>query len=392
MEYIVSEKTGKAIQEAIDEATKAGGGRVRLEPGVFLSGTIYLKSNVELNIPAGSCIQGYDKPERYDDFTDPGFEAVSPEGSKKCLIACANAENVSITGRGEINGAGPAFYDRNVPEGAFFAKPPYPRPRMIQFFNCRNVLFSGVSFIDSPGWTFWLIACEDVNITTVRVVGCQQMINNDGIDIDGCRRVTVSDSFFRTGDDCIILRAIRKKLDVPVVCEEIMVNNCVLDSRCQGIRIGCPSDDTIRNSTFSHMTFRGEGSGIHCECPLRYLRKGCEGYLKVSDIHFNDIDITTGRYPIRICCEGGIKLRELARISFTNITFKAKLPLWIEGTAATVIDGVTFDNVSGTVESEIPMVTRYVRNLKLDRFNVTATSGTVIPFERKPSPSWETAF
>lgn len=392
MEYIVREKTGQAIQAAIEEAARAGGGKVRLEPGVYLSGTLYLKSNVELNIPAGSRLQGHDTPEMYDDFTDPGFDSVSPENSRKCLIACANAENVSITGGGEINGVGKEFYDRNVPEGAFFAKPPHPRPRMIQFYNCRNVLFSGVSFIDSPGWTFWLIACEDVNITRVRVVGCQQMINNDGIDIDGCRRVTVSDSFFRTGDDCIILRAIRKKSDVPVVCEEIMVNNCVLDSRCQGIRIGCPSDDTIRNSSFSNITFYGEGSGIHCECPIRYLRKGCEGYLKVSDIHFNNIDITSGRYPIRICCEGGIKLRELARISFTNITLKAKLPIWLEGTAASVIEGVSFDNVSGLIESDVPLVVKFVRNLKLDRFNVTADSGKAIPFERKESQSWETKF
>jgi polygalacturonase len=389
MECSVSEKTGRAIQAAIDEAAQAGGGRVRLEPGVFLSGTLYLRSNVELNIPAGSRIQGYDSPEAYDDFTDPGFDAVAPEKSRKCLIACANAENVSITGAGEINGAGPAFYDRNVPEGAFFAKPPHPRPRMVQFYNCRNVLFSGVSFIDSPGWTFWLIACEDVNITRVRVAGCQQMINNDGIDLDGCRRVTVSDSFFRTGDDCIILRAIRKRPDVPVVCEEVLVTQCALDSRCQGIRIGCPSDDTIRNCSFSHLTFRGTGIGIHCESPLRYLGKNCQGYLKVSDIRFSDIDIASGSHPIRIFCEGGIRLRELSRFSFSNIVFKGKKPLWLEGTADSPIDGVRFDNVSGVIEADVPLVARHVRDLKLGRFDVTACTGPAVPLKRAESSSWE---
>ena len=194
--HLVTEKSGAAIQRAIDEAHQAGGGTVSLEPGVYPSGTLHLKSNVELHLPAGSRIQGYPRPELYEDFCDPGFDAVAPEGSRKCLIAAAHAENIAITGSGEINGAGPEFYDRNVPPDAFFAKPPHPRPRMIQCFDCRNLRFEGVSFADSPGWTFWLLGCEDVNVSRVRVTGCQQMINNDGIDIDDCRRVTVSDSFF----------------------------------------------------------------------------------------------------------------------------------------------------------------------------------------------------
>ena len=79
-DYTVTEKTGAAIQAAVDAAHNAGGGRVCLEPGVYLSGTIYLKSNVELHLPAGSKIKGYSNPEQYDDFRDPGFDNVSPEG------------------------------------------------------------------------------------------------------------------------------------------------------------------------------------------------------------------------------------------------------------------------------------------------------------------------
>ena len=202
-DYTVTEKTGTAIQAAVDAAHNAGGGRVCLEPGVYLSGTICLKSNVELHLPAGAEIKGYSNPEQYDDFRDPGFDNVSPEGSRKCLIAAAHAENVSITGMGEINGSGPDFYDTAVPAGATFAKPPHPRPRMVQFFDCRNVLFEGVSFVDSPGWTFWLLGCDDVHVSRIRVTGCQQMINNDGIDIDDCRRVTVSDSFFRCAQSAV---------------------------------------------------------------------------------------------------------------------------------------------------------------------------------------------
>ena len=81
-DFIPTEKTGKAIQTAIDAANQAGGGRVVLEPGIYHSGTIYLKSNVELHIPAGSQILGFDNPEKYDDVTDPALVNISPEGSE----------------------------------------------------------------------------------------------------------------------------------------------------------------------------------------------------------------------------------------------------------------------------------------------------------------------
>ncbi len=392
MEQIVTEKNGPAIQRAIDAAARAGGGRVSLEPGVYPSGTLYLADNVELHLPAGAKIQGYGDPGRYDDFRDPGFDAVAPENSRKCLIACKNCVNVAITGQGEINGSGPEFYDRNVPEGAFFAKPPVPRPRMVQFYNCRNVRFEGVSFVDSPGWTFWLIACENVTVSRVEVRGCQQMINNDGIDIDGCRRVAISDSFFRTGDDCLILRAIRRNPDLPSVCEEVAVTNCVLDSRCQGIRLGCPSDDTIRNCTFSNIIFRGSGSAVHCENPYRYLRQGCTGYMKLSDIAFTNCDFTTERYPVRICCEGSIRLRGIERITFSGLRFRSKLPLFLEGNSETVLREIRFTDVRGEVEGDDAIHTKFVEHLRLENFDVTARSGESPEFRRGESASWETKF
>ena len=165
-DFIPKEKTGSAVQTAIDAAHAAGGGRVTLEPGVYLSGTIYLKSNVELHIPAGSKIQGFDTPDQYDDISDPELVNIAPEGSRKVLLAALHAENIAVTGQGEIDGQGPKFYDTNVPAGTAFAKPPHPRPRMVQFFDCRNVKFEDVSFTDSPGWTFYLLNCEGVHVLT----------------------------------------------------------------------------------------------------------------------------------------------------------------------------------------------------------------------------------
>jgi hypothetical protein len=392
MEFIVKEKTGAAIQNAINKAADSGGGRVTLEPGIYPAGTLHLKSNIELHLPAGAKIVGASDPEFYEDFRDPGLDTVAPEGSRKSLIACKNAENISISGSGEINGSGPAFYDTNVPEGEFFLKPPRPRPRMVQFFKCRNVFIEGVSFIDSPGWTFWLIECEDVRIQGIRVSGCQQMINNDGIDIDSCRRVVISNSFFKTGDDCLVLRAIRRDPNIPAVCEEVLISDCTLDSRCQGIRIGCPSDDTIRHCSFKNIIFNGAGSGIRCESPLCYVRMDCQGYLNVYDIRFEHFDIESDQFPIRISVEDGIKLRRIAGLLFSDIKIRAKRPIYLSGTAASILENITLRNISGTIEGDTPISVKYTGNLKLDNFNLTAAAGTPVPFKRAKSDSWETKF
>lgn len=372
-DYTVTEKTGTAIQAAVDAAHNAGGGRVCLEPGVYLSGTICLKSNVELHLPAGAEIKGYSNPKQYDDFRDPGFDNVSPEGSRKCLIAAAHAENVSITGMGEINGSGPDFYDTAVPAGATFAKPPHPRPRMVQFFDCRNVLFEGVSFVDSPGWTFWLLGCDDVHVSRIRVTGCQQMINNDGIDIDDCRRVTVSDSFFRTGDDCIILRAIRRSPDHHAVCEDVTITNCTLDSWCQGIRIGCPSDDTIRRCTFSNITFKGRGNGININNPVRYLRKGCTGYLDLRDLTFTNFVIESERVPLWINVEDSIRLRYIGAMTFSNFRIRAKQPIRLEGSPETWIDDLRFSEIVSETEDTQAIVANRVSRISMNQVEVRST-------------------
>lgn len=391
MDILVSEKTGSAIQRAIDTAANAGGGRISLEPGNYPCASIRLRSSIELHIPAGARLLGSANPDDYEDFRDPRFDAVAPEGSRKCLLSCLDAENVSVTGDGEIDGQGPMFYDRNVPPGQFFAKPPVPRPRMVQFFHCRNIRFEGVTFRDSPGWTMWLIDCEDVRIHRIRIDGCQQMINNDGIDIDSCRRVTVSDSFFRTGDDCLILRAIRRDTAIQSLCEHVVVTNCVLDSRCQGVRVGCPSDDTIRHCLFSNIVCRSR-NGIFCENPVRYLRKNCTGYLQASDIRFEHWDLECTEYPLRISVEAGITLRGLERLEFRDFRFRSREPVYLCGNAATPLRDIVLRDFSGTTTGDTPIVAKCVERLRLAGFEPSSGAGDAVSLERTESASWETKF
>ncbi len=391
-DYIVKEKTNAAVQAEIDNASANGGGRVVVPAGVYEGGTIYLKSNVELHLMSGAKISGSTDWNDYPDFVDPDLEPVAPENSRKALIIAARAENISITGFGEINGNGVAFYDTNVEPGHFFAKPPHPRPRMIQFLRCRNVRMEGVSFIDSPGWTMWLRECEDIFIHAIRLHGCQQMINNDGIDIDGCKRVQISDSSFITGDDCLILRAIRQDLNKPVICEDVTVSNCTLNSWCQGVRVGCPSDDTIRNCVFSNLTIKGINNGIICNLPVHYLRAGCNGYADISNIKFQHITIHTGRSPIYVNIADGLSPRRVAGLTFSDIDIQSKPCIFLKGSELCHLEDITLRNVRIRTKDSEPVHVEYVDSLRMENCSFTGYPEEVkkVELDRSNCSSWET--
>ena len=247
----------KAIQGAIDECSASGGGRVVCGPGSYLTGSLLLKSGVELHLANGCRLIGSESLEDYEAFEAGGFRPENaPERCTESLIRGIDAHNIAITGPGEVNGSGLAFYDINDKPTRFFRKPPTPRPRMVMLYRCRDVRIEDAAFVDSPCWTFWLMKCERVQVHGARIWGDQRMINNDGIDLDSCRDVTVSDCIIKTGDDCLVLRAIQQMFDEPSPCENVAITNCVLDSWCQGIRVGCPSDGTIKNCTFDNLTIK----------------------------------------------------------------------------------------------------------------------------------------
>lgn len=365
----------QAIQRAIDNCYDAGGGRVVVEPGTYLTGTIWLRDNVELTIRRGATLQGSTDPAHYEDFTADGFrDENAAEGNSKCLIAASEADNIAITGGGEINGAGPAFYDTDIPkERSHYEKPDIPRPRLVLFYNCRNVRLEGIDFVDSPCWSVWLVACEHVTVDGIRIVGDQKMINNDGLDIDSCRNVTVSNSFFQTGDDCIVVRAIQPVLRDDAICEHVTVTNCVLNSTCQGIRVGCPSDNIIRHCVFSNLVISGKGTGINIDNPQRYVNSDGAS-LDLHDVLFSDITIESGRVPIRIFVENGVHLERLSNITFSNIRATGQEPLRLIGNETTPIKDVQFNNITADINSDRPIVCHHCQNIDLN--NVKLSSGT----------------
>lgn len=387
-EIVVTEKAGAAIQRAIDAVAAEGGGRVTLTNGVYASATLYLKSGVELHLAKDAVLQGSSRPEDYDDVDDPRIKK-APERSKKAFLVCLAGENVSITGEGTIDGQGPLFYDRNVPPGSHFRKPAHPRTRMVQFWGCRNVRFEGVTFKDSPGWTFWLRMCEDIDVKGITIVGDQRMINNDGLHFDGCRRMRVADCSITTGDDCIIMRANRSPDGDSDLCEDLEVVNCRLNSSCQAIRLGCPSDGTIRKGRFRKLTIAGN-NGILSYHPLRYLQEGTRGSCAMEDIVIEDCDIDVHGSPISFGVESGITLKSFGNVTVRDLRIKAGRPIVLKGSAETPLENIRLERVAGTVSAANPIETQAVRGLVLSEVSLTSGSPKPTPFTWQwKSDSWE---
>ena len=373
----VADKTGAAIQRAIDEVAAAGGGRVIVPAGVYPSGSLRLKSHVELRLEKGATVVGGDKSEDYFSFPAEVC-SIRPEGSSRVFVYAWDAEDIAITGGGTIEGQGPKFFDHStIGYGRFWAKPPCERPRMVQFVNCRGIRLEGVTFKDSPGWTMLIRTCQDIAVDGIRVWADQRIINSDGIDFDGCRHVRVTRSEFHTGDDCIIMRAMREAdSDARVICEDVVVTDCTLDSACQTIRMGCPSDDEIRNVTFRNIKAKG-WNGIFFDYPARYLRPTDEGFMDIHDVLFDGYTGEFKAHAMQIVVEPGVKIRSARNILFRNFDVRTAKPPRFVGNVHSKFENVCYENVTVNGQRQPDGV-------------VAADCSAAGPLVRKTGASWET--
>ena len=248
-------------------------------------------------------------------------------------------------------------------------------------------------------WTMFIRLCEDVVADGITVVGDQRMINNDGIDFDACRRVRVGNSFFKTGDDCIILRAMREWKDEHVVCEDVVVSNCVLNSTCQAIRMGAPSDDTIRNALFKDIKMAGN-NGIFFDYPIRYTRPYDEGYMDMSNIVFDGFEGISHGSSVQIVAEPGIKIRGVRDVTFRNFNVECARSLRFVGNHDSILTNIRLENFTAEVKSKTPLEAVATEPLtfrsctlngaKMPDGDLVTPRGERKPFVRSRNISWET--
>lgn len=343
----------KAIREAIAQCAGAGGGRVVVPAGRFVSGTIELRDHVELHVSAGAVLEA---SKALDDYMI--------NGRKRGLIYAADAEHVAVTGLGILHGHGTHFTtDTTKPlenttgrftrqETSYQAEGPDgpkimgDRPgSLIHFSNCRQIAIQDVTIKDAPEWTIRLSECDGVQIRGIRILNNPLIPNNDGIHCVTSSNVRIADCDVRAGDDAI---AITGLYGTPgAVTENITVTNCTLQSRSSGVRIGYGSN-SIRRCTFDNLVIHDSNRGIGV-----FVRE--EG--SISDILFSNIIIQTRLHtgdwwghgePIHVSCirqKDGVDLGRIENVRFSNILADSEHGMVVYGDREQPIRDLMLSNV-----------------------------------------------
>ena len=300
----------KAINKAIETAVANGGGQVLVPAGTYLCGSIRMKSNIELHLTAGAKILAAPaKMKAYDESEVFGFPEYQDGGHTyfhNSLIWADGEENVSITGRGMIDGQGLTKKDTeragNVQGGSIGTG-----DKAIALKCCKNILIRDVTIFRGGHFAIIVTGCERGTIDNVTVD-----TNRDGIDIDCCKYLTVSNTKVNTpSDDAIVLKA-SYALKKAVACEHILITNCLvtgyklgtfLDGTyqpekvnwvCGRIKLGTESNGGYRNITISNCTCMWSSGLAFEEVDQGRMENITVSNISMSHVHHYPIYITTG--------------------------------------------------------------------------------------------------
>jgi polygalacturonase len=250
-----------AFRKAIEACAKAGGGRVVVPEGTYVTGPIRLRSRVNLHLAKGAVVRFATDPALYLPPVLTRWEGVELMGYAP-LVYALDEESIAVTGEGTLDGGasetawwpwkgkGPegqkadrdrlfAMAEEGVPvESRVFGAGNRLRPPFVQPYRCRNVLVEGVTITNAPFWVIHPVLSKNVTVRNVRIVSHGP--NNDGCDPESSTDVLIEDSLFDTGDDCIALKSGRnadgRRLATPV--ERVVVRRCVMKAGHGGVTIG----------------------------------------------------------------------------------------------------------------------------------------------------------
>lgn len=299
----------KAFADAIDAVSKKGGGRVIIPAGIWLTGPVILKSNLELYTEPGAIVIFSTNKDLYP-LVKTSFEGLN---TWRCIspIYGIDLENIAFTGKGVWDGSGDAWRfvkknkltddqwnklvasggyvsergtewypslqfkeamaksDMNVPvqlktKEEFQAVRDFLRPVMVSIINSKRVLLDGPSFQNSPAWCIHPLMIEDLTVRNITVKNPWYSQNGDGIDIESCKNVLLYNSGFDVGDDAICIKSGKDKTgrDRGIPCENLVIKNCVVYHGHGGVTVGSEMSGGVRNLHASECTFIGTDVGL----------------------------------------------------------------------------------------------------------------------------------
>jgi hypothetical protein len=251
-----------AINVAIDRASAQGGGIVYLSPGIYLCGTIVLKSRVTLYLEAGAVILGSKDISQYT--PQPGPKP-NEDANQRHLLFAKDAEDITLAGPGLVDGQGPSFWypsgrrqlppDEHWRDVATFDWKVKPRVSpMLEFVNCRRLRVEQVRIENASGWTLRLMSCAGVVIDGIYIKNPVFGPNTDGIDITNSSDVRIANCSIETGDDAICLKSQNPYGDTVPSMRNVAVTNCTLSCCCNAFKFGTSTQSGFENIVFSNST------------------------------------------------------------------------------------------------------------------------------------------
>jgi polygalacturonase len=290
------------IQKAVDACAANGGGKVVIPAGRYVSGAIFLKSRVEIELESGAVLLCSTNFADYPAI-DGRWEGIERKVYASLFTGRA-LEHVSITGRGVIDGQGQVWWAANRKTGDLRKKlglqgrepenPPdaplrWPRPRMINLYNCTNILIRDITLLNSPSWNVHPVYCENMTVDNVTITAPADSPNTDAVDPDSCRDVRISNCRFDVGDDCVVIKSGYNENGrrVGIACEDILVSNCTFLHGHGGVVIGSEMSGSVRNVAVVNCAFDGTQRGLRVKTALG--RGGVIEYFRASNLVMRNI-------------------------------------------------------------------------------------------------------
>ncbi len=370
------------INKVILECNKSGGGKVIIPSGMFLcNGPINLKSNVNLYLKEGATIKFGTNSNYYLPVVLTRFEGIECYNYSP-LIRAFEEENISITGKGTFDaqasidnwwnwcGSKPDGWKKGMPsqldsagvpllrkmnqnnvpvEKRIFGKGHYLRPNFFQPLRCKNILLSGVTFLNSPMWFIHPVESENIIIKGVTVTGDGP--NNDGCDPESCKDVLIEDCYFKTGDDCIAIKSGRnndgRKIGKP--SENIIIRNCKMEDGHGGVVIGSEISGGCKNIFVEDCKMDSPYLLRAIRIKTNMHRGGTVENIYVRNVKIGEVSEAILKINLKYDSSGegsaGNYLPIVKNIFFVNVTSeKSKYGLFVEGLPESKIKNITLQN------------------------------------------------
>jgi hypothetical protein len=359
------------IQAAIDSAERSGGGTVLIPPGIFLSSTLFLKDNVNIEIQKNGILKGAANVNEYPDVI-PSVRSYTDRYPQRSLIYAEGKRNIGIKGEGMLDGNGLSLD---------FVINSDDKPFGVRFISCTNVLYEGITMKNSGFWMMHNLNCDSLTIRNLKIIN-HNFGNGDGIDIDGSKHVVVDNCTVDSNDDALVIKTTNLG-----AAEDIEISNCTFATYSRAIKVGTETYGPVRRVH------------IH-DCQVKFSTLGPLGSLLPGDCGIQ-LSIVDGGAMENVTVEDiiikGVQTPIFIRLGDRNDPFENGGPQPLMGSLRKVILKNIIAEASGDIASSVtgipgfPVVDVTLQNidLKVPGGKDTVPPGYVVPENTSTKPGFD---